>query len=122
MQHVYWVITIDENCAASRRREAAIKFRLKCNLTRASDLFDFKRELKIITTRSVSCFPRLFLSFFFFLNNKISTPTPDNPLVNNEPLNPSGGVVMTIIGDFRRQEWFVRGSIVYRTRLRGGGS
>jgi len=45
-----------------------------------------------------------FLIFFFFFYNKISTPTPDNPLVNNEPLNPSGGVVMTIIGDFHRQE------------------
>lgn len=26
---------------------------------------------------------------------------------------------MTIIGDFQRQKWFVRESIVYRTRLRG---
>lgn len=64
MQHVYGVITIDESRASSRH-EAAMKFRLKCNSTRTNDLSDFERELKIITTRSVSCFPHIFLSFFF---------------------------------------------------------
>jgi len=65
MQHVYGVITIDESRAPSRR-EAVMKFRLKCNSTRANDSSDFERELKIITVRSVSCFPHIFLSFFFF--------------------------------------------------------
>lgn len=42
--------------------------------------------------------------FSFFFDGEISAPTPDKPLVNNEPLNPNVGVVMTIIGDFHRQE------------------
>lgn len=81
-----------------------MKSRLKCNSTRTNDdLSDFERELEIIATRRIVVF--LARAFFrFFSDGEISAPAPDNPSVNNEPLNPSVGMVMTIIGDFRRQE------------------
>jgi len=81
-----------------------MKSRLKYNSTRTSDdLSDFEGEMKIIATRRIIVF-LVYFFFFAFFDGEISAPASDNPLVNNEPLNPSVGVVMTIIGDFHRQE------------------
>lgn len=121
------VITIDGGMQHQDTR-AAMKFRLKRNSTRT--IYPISNEpaygrVEIIATRAACRVSRIFspspyplsLSFCLFFATARSPSASDNPSVNNEPLNPSVGEVMTIIGDFQRARMICARSIVYRAAI-----